>query len=283
VLTWIALAILGFFVELNAGLDDFTVTYKGNKRNFPVAFETKTWDGKEYTPEQKRRVTDDTWRIEINVANMEWADQACRSMCGRLVIINSNDRYNKLTTELYKLSTDMPYWIGLNDKKEEGKYQWQESPDGSGIDLIEDMNLPFNKPNSHWSFLNPSQVDSWGEEEDCGQLYNWGDYTNIKATDERPIDPSDPSKQFRFNDVGCDLATVPAMPLCEKLPPGEEQDCQTVEAPKPDFDKNNEDKDKDKDKDKDEGKDEDKDKDKNKGKDKDKGKDEDKDKEIKYE
>ena len=31
--------------------------------------------GKEYTPEQKRPVTEDVWRIETRVANMEWADQ----------------------------------------------------------------------------------------------------------------------------------------------------------------------------------------------------------------
>merc|ERR1711915_224463 len=162
------------------------------------------------------------WRIELRINSWVLSDYFCRKQSkqkGRLIKINSKERYNELAEALYKLSSDLPYWIGLNDRQKEGKYNWKVCKDGKGEDLTDEMNLKFDDPDSHWEWMNPSKVNSWGEEEDCGQLFNWGDYTNFKATDERPIDPSDPSKQFRFNDVGCDLATVPAMPLCEKLPP----------------------------------------------------------------
>jgi len=229
------LAILGFYVGLSAGFlgDYFKIDYEGKKIPVVAAWSgTKEWGGVQHKPIRERAVMPGVWRFEFFVSSWQLADWVCRTESkqkGRLIKINNKERYNELAEALYKLSSDIPYWIGLNDRQEEGKYKWQLCKDGKGEDLTEEMNLKFDDPDSHWEWMNPSKVNNpWGDEEDCGQLFSWGDYTNFKPTDGRPSDPSDPSKQFRFNDVKCgedwdpadsaDLIADPAdsfMPLCE--------------------------------------------------------------------
>jgi len=239
-LTGISLAVLGLYVGLSAGFEAYEVDYKGKKISMVPAWKgNKEWGGAQNKAQKERQVMPGVWRVESPMSSWEIADWVCRTQSnqkGRLIKINSKERYNELVKELYKLSTDWPYWTGLNDRQEEGKYKWQLCEDGKGEDLTAEMNLPFDNPNSHWEWMNPSKVNNpWGEEEDCCYLANWGDYTNIKATDDRPVDPSDPSKQFRFNDAKCGAkwdhprSDKPdwkyAMPLCELV-----RECECLEG-----------------------------------------------------
>jgi len=218
--TWIALAILGYSVVLNAALEDFEFEHKGRKVAMRPAFENKKWGGVDHKPERIRYVTDDRtiWRVEAKSISMEWSQIACRQNGGRLIAINSKEKYNELAKELYMLSTDIPYWIGLNDKDEDGKYIWQMCPWGNGgVPLKDEMNLPFDNPDSYWGWQQPSKTrNPWGDEEDCGQLGNWGIYDgNLSPPEGRPVDPRDKKMQFRFNDVMCVTNEDFAMPLCE--------------------------------------------------------------------
>jgi len=238
-LTGISLAVLGFYVGLSVGFDAFEVDYEGKKIPVVPAWSgTKEWGGVQHKAEKERPVMPGVWRIELRINSWVLSDYFCRKQSkqkGRLIKINTKERYNELAEALYKLSSDIPYWIGLNDRQKEGKYKWQLCKDGKGEDLTDEMNLKFDDPDSHWEWMNPSKVNNpWGEEEDCGQLFSWGDYTNFKPTDGRPSDPSDPSKQFRFNDVKCGIDWDPAkgarfpelfMPLCEL-----ERECECLEG-----------------------------------------------------
>merc|ERR1711962_581112 len=124
-LTGISLAVLGFYVGLSAGFDAFEVDYEGKKIPVVPAWSgTKEWGG--------------VWRIELRINSWVLSDYFCRKQSkqkGRLIKINTKERYNELAEALYKLSSDIPYWIGLNDRQKEGKYKWQLCKDGKGEDL----------------------------------------------------------------------------------------------------------------------------------------------------
>jgi len=234
-LTWLALAIL---VRLNAAVEDIVIEYKGSRLSVRPAFEHRNWDGIDHKPERRRDIKglEGVWRVEGQVPSMEWADKACRAEnpAGRLIQINSKERYNELVEALYKVSTDIPYWIGLNDKEDEGQYMWQTCESGGGKNLKDEMNLPFDNPNSYWGWLQPSKEDNpWGNDEDCGQLAIYGPYAegppDLRPTDGRPVNPADPKMQFRFNDVSCSLESVFAMPLCELVTEEEKQLCEKGE------------------------------------------------------
>merc|ERR1711973_541004 len=171
-LTGIYLAVLGLYVGLSAGFEAYEIEYKGEKLSMVPAWKgNKEWGGAQNKAQKERQVMPGVWRVESPMSSWEIADWVCRTQSnqkGRLIKINSKERYNELVKELYKLSTDWPYWTGLNDRQEEGKYKWQLCEDGKGEDLTAEMNLPFDDPDSHWEWMNPSKVNNpWGEEEDC--------------------------------------------------------------------------------------------------------------------
>ena len=95
----------------------------------------------------------------------EEARKYCQNLGGDLASITDQSEHQRILDHIAKNGIDEPLWIGANDKKSEGSFEWS---DGRRFSF------------SHW---NSGEPNNYGGGEECVLLL--------------------PSKDRRWNDNGC--------------------------------------------------------------------------------